>query len=98
MRLNGDGLNTPYWANLKILEEVRKLPKDAYVYSNVPEILYLHAGIYASFLPKVFNPNSNVENKNFTKELREMSEKLRKRDDLSLQIYAETRDGAIYKR
>ena len=120
MRLNGDGLNTPYWANLKILEEVRKLPKDAYVYSNVPEILYLHAGIYASFLPKVFNPNSNVENKNFTKELREMSEKLRKRDGflviirpfkrnylpseeflkktLSLQIYAETRDGAIYKR
>lgn len=98
MRLNGDGLNTPYWANLKILEEVRKLPKDSYVYSNVPEILYLHAGIYASFLPKVFNPNSNVENKNFTKGLREMSEKLRKRDDLSLQIYAETRDGAIYKR
>jgi hypothetical protein len=70
----------PYWANLDILEDVRKLPKSAYVYSNIPEILYLHAGIYASFLPRAFNPNSNRENKKFMIEIREMAERIRKKD------------------
>ncbi len=119
VRLKGDGLNSPYWANLKILEEVRKLPKGAYVYSNVPEILYLHAEIYASLLPKVFNPNSNVENKNLTEELWKMADKIRRREGflviirpfyrnylpseeqlkkiLPIKIYAERKDGAIYK-
>ena len=79
-RLNGDGLKAPYWANLDILEDVRKLPKSAYVYSNVPEILYLHAGIYASFLPRAFNPNSNRENKKFMEEIREMAERIKRKD------------------
>ena len=63
--MNGDGLKAPYWANLD---------------SNVPGILYLHAGIYASFLPRAFNPNSNRENKKFMEEIREMAERIKRKD------------------
>jgi hypothetical protein len=57
-KLNGDGLKAPYWANLDILEDVRKLPKSAYVYSNIPEILYLHAGIYEQGEQKIYDRDS----------------------------------------
>jgi hypothetical protein len=55
----------------------------------------LHAGIYASFLPRAFNPNSNRENKKFMIEIREMAERyyLPSEEDLKrilpLQIYSE---------
>jgi hypothetical protein len=80
-------LNYPSLSNLHIIEEIRKLPQDAYIYSNAPDLIYLHTKRFASIIPPRFFPEGNIPLPNFQDKLKEMANKLKEKDGFLVLIY-----------
>jgi hypothetical protein len=67
-------------SNLQIMEEIRKLPQGAYIYSNAPDLIYLHTKRFTSIIPPRFYPEGNMTLPNFQDRIKEMAAKLKERD------------------
>jgi hypothetical protein len=67
-------------SNLQIMEEVRKLPQGAYIYSNAIDLIYLHAKRFASIIPPRFYPQGNIPLPNSQDRIKEMAAKLKEKD------------------
>ena len=67
-------------SNLQIMEEVRKLPQGAYIYSNASDLIYLHTKRFSSIIPPRFYPEGNMTLPNFQDRIKEMAAKLKERD------------------
>jgi len=87
VRENPSDLNSPIWSNLEIIKELKKLPSNSYIYTNVPDIIYLHTKHFASMIPRKYNPVNNKLEYDFKDEIREMEMKLRKNDGFLVIIY-----------
>jgi hypothetical protein len=84
-------LNYPSLSNLHIIEEIRKLPQDAYIYSNAPDLIYLHTKRFASSIPaKYFFPEKKTI-PNFQDEIKKMANKLKEKDGFLVLIYPHSR-------
>jgi hypothetical protein len=73
-------------SNLQIMGEVRKLPQGAYIYSNAPDLIYLHTKRFASIIPLRFYPQDNMTLPNFQDRIKEMAAKLKERDGFLVMI------------
>jgi hypothetical protein len=83
-------LNYPSLSNLHIIEEIRKLPQDAYIYSNAPELIYLHTKRFSSKIPAKYLDGRNIS-PNFQDKLKEMATKLKEKDVFLVLIYPYSR-------
>jgi len=79
-------LNYPSLSNLHIIEETRKLPQDAYIYSNAPDFIYLHTKRFSSKIPAKYLDGRNIS-PNFQDEIKEMATKLKEKDGFLVLIY-----------
>lgn len=52
--LNGIGFNSVVWRNSTTVAEVNRLPQGILIYSNAPEIVYVHSGRSALSLPRKY--------------------------------------------
>jgi hypothetical protein len=79
------------YANLfLIIEEIRKLPQDAYIYSNAPNLIYLHTKIFSSKIPAKYL-DGRIISPNFQDKLKEMATKLKEKDGFLVLIYPYSR-------
>jgi hypothetical protein len=83
-------LNYPSLSNLHIIEEIRKLPQDAYIYSNAPDLIYLHTKRFSSKIPAKYIPTMNIY-PNFQYEIKKMATKLKEKDGFLVLIYPYSR-------
>jgi hypothetical protein len=83
-------LNYPSLSNLHIIEEIRKLPQDAYIYSNAPDLIYLHTKRFSSKIPAKYLDGRNIS-PNFQDKLKEMANKLKEKDGFLVLIYPYSR-------
>ena len=79
-------LNYPSLSNLHITEEIRKLPQDAYIYSNAPDLIYLHTKRFSSKIPAKYLDGTNIS-PNFQDEIKKMANKLKEKDGFLVLIY-----------
>ena len=84
-------LNYPPLSNLHIIEETRKLPQDAYIYSNAPDLIYLHTKRFASSIPAKFFFPEKKPFPNFQDEIKKMATKLKEKDGFLVLIYPYSR-------
>jgi hypothetical protein len=82
--------NYPSLSNLHIIEEIRKLPQDAYIYSNAPDLIYLHTKRFSSKIPAKYIPTMNIY-PNFQYEIKKMATKLKEKDGFLVLIYPYSR-------
>jgi len=68
-RASGIGFSSPVWENSALLQEIRGLPVDVAIHSNVPEAIYLHTGRPATRLPRVYERSAAQSNPEFELEL-----------------------------
>ena len=79
------------YANLfLIIEEIRKLPQDAYIYSNAPDLIYLHTKRFSSKIPAKYL-DGRIISPNFQDKLKEMATKLKEKDGFLVLIYPYSR-------
>jgi hypothetical protein len=83
-------LNYPSLSNLHIIEEIRKLPQDAYIYSNAPDLIYLHTKRFSSKIPAKYIPTMNIY-PNFQYEMKKIATKLKEKDGFLVLIYPYSR-------
>lgn len=65
----GLGFSARAWQQSDLLAEVRQLPDDTPLFSNVPEAVYLHTGKSALSLPRQFNPVAQMANTNYDRDM-----------------------------
>ncbi len=65
----GWGFSSIAWQHSATLAQARKLPAGVPVFSNAPDILYLHTGKSASPIPKKFFPANQQRNPDFPAQL-----------------------------
>jgi hypothetical protein len=61
----GWGFSSAAWQASPTLDRVRRLPEPVQVFSNVPELIYLHTGRQAEALPKRWLPMDRRPNPDF---------------------------------
>ena len=75
-RAIGIGFSSPVWENSALLQEIRDLPVDVAIHSNVPEAIYLHTGRPALRLPRVYERSAAQSNPEFESELLALEAKM----------------------
>ena len=70
------GYNAPGYASLKVLQYVSRLPADAIIYSNAPDLIWYHTRKPVSMVPRFILPVERRKNPDFDMEIREMVRKL----------------------
>jgi hypothetical protein len=72
----GIGLNSVSWRNSGTIEQVRILPDNVTIYSNLPHAVYFRAGRSAYSLPHKFDSVNRRENPNYTVDLATMQRQI----------------------
>jgi len=80
-------LNKTSLLNLEIIKEIKDLPKDAYIYTNDPFLVYFGAKRFSSMMPLKFNPVANKPDKNFQDKIKDMYMKLKQKDGFLVIFY-----------
>lgn len=75
-RQNGIGFSTPRWENSQLIAEIKQLPPEIAIFSNVPEAIYLHSGHPASRLPRVFELSTQQTNPEYDLEMLDVGERM----------------------
>lgn len=70
----GIGFTSLAWQRSPVIQQVRALPEDAVLYSNVPEAIYLHAKRRALPFPKPTNATTRQANPAYDAEIERMQE------------------------
>ncbi len=70
----GIGFSSLAWQRSPLIEQVRWLPPETVIYSNVPEAVYLHAGRRALPLPRPINATTQQPNPSYAAEIAHMGQ------------------------
>ncbi len=69
------GYNSPYFQSMSILQVLDTLDMSAYVYTNVPDLLWYVKGRYSRMLPLAYDPRTGKLNVELLDELRNLKSK-----------------------
>ena len=81
----GWGFSAPSWRASPTLERLRTLPEGVAIYSNVPELIYLHSGRLASPIPRPWSPMNRKANPEYGPQMAALERTLA--EDPSVVVY-----------
>lgn len=73
---NGSGFSHKDWQSSATLDEVKRLPADTPIYSNVPEVIYLYTNQPALALPRPYNVATQQTDDNYDQKLADVQQQL----------------------
>ncbi|MEO0163982.1 MAG: hypothetical protein ABIL16_03580 [candidate division WOR-3 bacterium] len=80
-----EGYNSIRFSDPKFVEMLKGL-KERYVYSNAPDFIWYRTGIYAEFIPRIYEPHNARKNPNFYEEIEALRDTMAKRNGVIVWI------------
>lgn len=66
------------WKTSQIVKKIEKMPASIYIYSNLPDAVYISTGRTAYWIPEKSDPTSHIANPRYSAEMDVMKKRLRK--------------------